>query len=107
MVASRKFKMKKDYSILTQDDFNNHTHEELAKLQLDSIDKNISFLKRIYFITNMLIILSFILILINTYLFTLLFLIMFIICVKIKKRIEFKNSIRNVVYDFLKSNKLI
>jgi hypothetical protein len=99
--------MKKDYSILTQDDFNNHTHEELAKLQLESIDKNISFLKMIYFVSNILIILSFILILFNIPIFIILFLIMFLICIKIKKRIEFKNSIRKIVYDFLKSNNLI
>jgi len=99
--------MKKDYSILTQDDFNNYTHEELAKLQLESIDKNISFLKIIYFVSNILIILSFILLLFNIPIFIILFSIMFLICIKIKKRIEFKNSIRSVVYDFLKSNNLI
>lgn len=100
---------KKDYSILTQDDFNNHSHRELAKLQLDSMDRKINRLKIYFIILNILFIVPFIISVIF-HIFLLPFFVLIIIalfCIKLKKRINFLNSIRKVVSNFLKDNNLI
>lgn len=101
--------MKRDYSILTEQDFLEHTHQELAELQLGSLDKKISTLKKYFVIFNILIIAPIILSLILKSLIIPLALLLIItfICIKLKKRIEFKSSIRNFMYRFFKSNNLI
>jgi len=101
--------MKKDYSILTDADFLEHTHQELAELQLSSLDRKISNLKIFFTFSNILIIVPFILSLaLDIFILPFaLFVLISLVCIKLKKRIEFKSSIRSIIYNFFKSNDLI
>lgn len=101
--------MKRNYSILTEEDFKNHTHEELAKMQLDSLDGNILLLKKFFIILNVLLIIPFILLfLFETFLLSLSLLFVIIVnCVLVKRRMNYKIAIRTIVYEFLKNNNLV
>ena len=101
--------MKKDYSVLTDQDFLEYSHQELAMLQLTSLDKKISKLRKLFTFINLLIIFPFVLSLIFKVLILPLIslLILTFICVKIKQKIDLKVSIRDLMYNFFKQNDLI
>ena len=99
----------KDFSILTEKDFVEYSHRELAYMQINSLDTKIKNLEKIFLILNIVLVsLPFILFFQNFETLSILFFIILIfVGVTIKKRIDFKISIRNFVYNFLKDSKLI
>jgi hypothetical protein len=102
-------KLTKDFSILTEKDFIEYSHRELAVMQITSIDTKIKNLEKIFLVFNIILVfLPFILFFQNFEVFSMfLFVVLIFIGMKIKKRIDFKISIRYFVYGFLKDNKLI
>ena len=101
--------MKRNYSILIEEDFLNYSEEELAKMQLASIDKNISFLHKLFILSNVMLIVPFVLFYVFSLTIVSYIVLASIILVSlaIKKRIDFKTSIRNFIYKFFEDNKLV